>query len=63
MKRYNLVLPEELWTEIQAIADRDGTTAVEVIRRWLKLGLLAEKGEVKLSRLGPDGVVREVTLV
>ncbi len=41
LKRYNLVLPEELFRELQALADRRYTTVVELIRRFIKLGLLA----------------------
>jgi hypothetical protein len=44
-KRYNLVLPEELYQEVQAIADRRHTTVVELLRRFVKLGLLVAKAE------------------
>ena len=41
LKRYNLALPEELFAEVQALADRQQTTVVELLRRFVKLGLLA----------------------
>ena len=41
LKRYNLALPEELYAEVQALADRQQTTVVELLRRFIKLGLLA----------------------
>jgi hypothetical protein len=44
-KRYNLVLPEELYNEVQALAERRGTTVVEVFRRFIRLGLLIAKAE------------------
>jgi hypothetical protein len=44
-KRYNLVLPEELYQEVQTIADRRHTTVVELLRRFVKLGLLVAKAE------------------
>lgn len=44
-KRYNLVLPEELYQEVLTIADRRHTTVVELIRRFVKLGLLVAKAE------------------
>jgi hypothetical protein len=44
-KRYNLVLPEELYTEVQTLAERRGTTVVEVFRRFIRLGLLIAKAE------------------
>lgn len=41
IKRYNLVLPEELFDEVRREADEHGTTVVDLIRRFIKLGLLA----------------------
>lgn len=41
LKRYNLALPEDLYAEVQALADRQHTTVVELLRRFIKLGLLA----------------------
>lgn len=41
LKRYNLVLPEELFNEIQKVAEDRHTTVVEMLRRFIKLGLLA----------------------
>lgn len=40
-KRYNLVLPEELYDEVRLLADRSGTSVVELLRRFIKLGLIA----------------------
>ena len=40
-KRYNLVLPEELFEEIQMVADKQQITVVEILRNFIKLGLLA----------------------
>jgi DNA-binding PadR family transcriptional regulator len=44
-KRFNLVLPEELVDEVQTIADRHHTTVLEILRRFVKLGLLVAKAE------------------
>ena len=44
-KRYNLVLPEELFNEVQTVADRHHTTVLEVLRRFIKLGLLVAQAE------------------
>lgn len=41
LKRYNLVLPEELYEEIQKLAEEEQTTVVELLRKFIKLGLLA----------------------
>jgi ATP-dependent Clp protease ATP-binding subunit ClpA len=42
-KRYSLVLPESLYQEVQELSDREQTTVVEVMRRFIKLGLLATR--------------------
>jgi hypothetical protein len=44
-KRYNLVLPEGLYDEVHGLAARRHTTVVELIRRFIKLGLLVAKAE------------------
>ena len=41
VKRYNLALPEDLFREVELIAEQEHTTVLEVIRRSVKLGLLA----------------------
>jgi hypothetical protein len=44
-KRYNLSLPEELYQEVQALAEQRHTTVLELLRRFVKLGLLVAKSE------------------
>ena len=39
-KRYNLVLPEEMFNEVKRVADEQQTSMVEVIRKFIKLGLV-----------------------
>lgn len=41
VKRYNLVLPEELFDEVQRVAQARQTSVVELIRKFIKIGLLA----------------------
>jgi len=41
IKRYNLNLPEDLFNELQGLADERQTTVVEILRRFIRLGLLA----------------------
>jgi hypothetical protein len=43
MKRYNLDLPVDLFNELKQVADHQNTTMVEVIRKFIKLGLTLEK--------------------
>jgi hypothetical protein len=45
MKRYNLVLPEELFNEIKILSEKQHTTVVEILRRFIRLGLLATQIE------------------
>lgn len=55
-KRYNLVLPTELYDQLQEVADQKHTTVLELIRRFVKLGLLAVRAE---TTPGLDFIVRE----
>jgi len=43
MKRYNLDVPVELFEALRTVADRQQTTIVDVIRRFIRLGLAVEK--------------------
>ncbi len=45
LKRYNLVLPQDLFDEVQTVAERRHTTVVDMIRRFIKLGLIAVQVE------------------
>jgi hypothetical protein len=40
-KRYNLVLSTEVYDEIKRVADSRDTTVRDILRRFVKLGLLA----------------------
>ena len=46
-KRYNLVLPEELFNAVQAVAKEEGTAFVTVLKRFLRLGLVATEAMKK----------------
>ena len=45
LKRYNLVLTADLFNELQVLADREGTTVVELMRRAFKILLLISKSD------------------
>ena len=45
MKKYQIVVPESLFEEIEKIAHSRQTTVIDIIRRFLKLGLLTTKIE------------------
>lgn len=40
LKRYNMVLPAQLFDELQEAAAGSDTTVVELLRRFIKLGLV-----------------------
>ena len=44
-KRYNLVLPEKLFTEVEQVASKNEMKVVDVIRRFIKLGLVISSVE------------------
>jgi hypothetical protein len=56
MKHYNLNLPAELYTEVEAIANRRQSTVVAMLRQFIKIGLLADKIEQDANS---DLLVRE----
>jgi ATP-dependent Clp protease ATP-binding subunit ClpC len=43
VKRYNLALPEELFRDVERLAEREHTTVLEILRRSVKLGLIAAR--------------------
>jgi hypothetical protein len=40
LKRYNLSLPTKLFDELQLLADAENTTILELLRKFVKLGLI-----------------------
>ncbi len=42
-KRYNLVLPTHLYEEVQTLADEQKTSVLDLLRRFIKIGLLVAK--------------------
>jgi len=52
-KRYTFELPIEIYNELADLADENGTSVVEMLRKYIKLGLLATKpGTEVLLRIG-----------
>jgi hypothetical protein len=45
VKRYNLVLPEPLFREVQELAEQRHVTVLELLRKFVRLGLLVAKAE------------------
>jgi hypothetical protein len=66
IKRYNLSLPEDVFNEIQQIADEQHTTMLEILRRFIKLGLIAyelEKREDAALIIREGDKEREIVLI
>lgn len=40
VKRYNMALPLELYEELREISDKEHTSIVELVRKFIKLGLI-----------------------
>ncbi len=41
IKRYNLALPEDLFDSIHELAEKEHTTVLEILRKFIRLGLIA----------------------
>lgn len=65
-KRYSLVLPQEVYDEVQCVADSEGTTVLEILRKFIKLGLIAVELEKKPNSaliIRTDDSEREIILI
>ncbi len=65
-RRYSLVMPEELFAEVERLAQRQNTTVVDLLRRFTRLGLLAmqiqERPDAALL-IREGGVERQLLLL
>ena len=43
VKRYNLVLPSGLFDEVQGLADSENVSVLELLKRFIKIGLILTK--------------------
>lgn len=52
-KRYTFELPIEIYDQLAETADQNGTSVVEMLRKYIKLGLLATQPNTSiLLRIG-----------
>lgn len=56
LKRYNLALTEDMYAELERVARKRHTSVVEILRRYIKLGLLVEQID---DRPGAELLIRE----
>ena len=65
-KRYNLVLPTEVYEKVKQIAEEEDTSVLELMKKFIKLGLLAvevEKDEdSELILRGKEGDKKLMTM-
>jgi len=64
IKRYNLTLPKELYKEIETIAIDSSTTVLNVIKKFMKIGLImvnCKKAGDKII-IEKDGEQREIVI-
>ena len=59
MKRYHLVLPQDLFDAVEAEADARSTTTVELIRQFIRLGTLATQPgtQIVVRKDGQDTIL------
>lgn len=70
MKRYNLVIPHALYDEVKALADQEDIPVLELLRRFIRLGLvlfrlLSDPETALLVRIkdSQTGVVKEREII
>lgn len=65
-KRYVLVLPQEQYDEVEAIANREQVAVVTLLRKFIKLGLIAinlEDDPNSSLVIREDGTEKEIILL
>ena len=62
-KRYSLVLPELLFQEIKDLADKKQESVVDILKRFIKLGLLYESSPNASLILRENDTQREIVLL
>jgi hypothetical protein len=65
-KRYNVIMPNKMHEELSDVAMTESMTVVELIRRFIKLGLLAYRLQNKSGSaliIEEDGVQTKIVLM
>lgn len=63
-RRYSLVIPVDLFNELESLANDQKTTIVEILRKFIKLGLMVVRADESTKFIvRTDGVDREVVLL
>jgi hypothetical protein len=65
-KRYNLVLPDELYGELQNLADRRSLSVIDVMRKFIQIGMIVDKASTMPNTkilIRENNVDREIVIV
>lgn len=62
-KRYNLAIPESLYREVQSLAKDRSTTSTELIRKYIKLGLVVTQNPNAVLILREGETERELVMI
>ncbi len=62
-KRYNLKLPEELYSELKRISDNHNTSVIDILRRFIKMGLIIEATPDASFFIRKNGTEKEVIVL
>ena len=65
-KRYNVVLSDKMWAELEAEARRKGVPVIEILRSCVNLGLYlaeAKRTDAEILLRDPDGTITKLLLI
>jgi hypothetical protein len=63
IKRYNLAIPEGLYKQVETIAKTNKMSVVDILKRFIKLGLLVEASPNAQFLIREDDTEREIILL
>ena len=63
MKRFNLVIPDEIYDRVGDVAEKYDTSRTEIMKRYIRLGLKIEKEESLHVFRDENGQLKEVQYI
>lgn len=61
MKRFNLVIPDEIYNSLEEVAQTHKTSKTAIIKKYIDLGLMVEGLDVEYIVKAADGELQKVT--
>jgi hypothetical protein len=55
LRRYNLVLPEQLYLNLQEVSERRHTSVLELLKKFIRLGLVVDSLDENASVILREG--------